>query len=173
MESSSNCGRILRFGIEKGELERVKTGWYKFKGTGSSMQAQKDKKQKRRLSAKQLSRLKTLENEMLYLAFKSKLEQLNPDSDIEHLIDRTLEPEEALHYIKKGHPEVRIYEYREQTFEDQFREYLENLGITNLANQDLIISRADTEPFTEDELKAFAAAARSALQEPPTLADLR
>lgn len=167
--SASNCGRVLREAIENGQLQRIKAGWYRFKSIEQQKEpASTDNKKKRHVSKKRLSMLKTLENEMLYLNFKSKLEKLNPDKDIEQLIDRTLEPEEALNDIKKKHPDIQIYEYKEQSFEDQFKEYLESIGITDPANQQLAITRMQIDPLSEEELKAFALTLQSALQEPPS-----
>lgn len=105
---------------------------------------------------------------MLYFNFLAKLERLNPDRDIEQLVNRDLEPEEALKDLGKRYPDLQIFQQGELNIEAEFREYLNGIGITNKDNQALIISRMENEPFSEDQLTAFSETLQSALQEQPT-----
>lgn len=175
--SSAKTGRILRKGIETNDLHRVREGWYAFTKT---MPQENERNSlgiishaRRAITEKQRSKLRTLQNNMLYLNFKAKLERLNPDKDIEQLIDRNLEPEEALNELKRRYPDLQTFQKDERSVEAEFREYLESLGITNRDNQDLIISRMNSEPLSEEQLTAFAAALHSALQEPWTVTNPR
>jgi hypothetical protein len=103
----------------------------------------------RTLDKKRRESLRTLENPLLYHNFKEKLERLNPDADIESLIDKTQEPEEALFDIKKKHPEIDIgLKSESQTAE--FRQFLDDMGITNERVQNLIAM--EDNPLSESEL---------------------
>jgi hypothetical protein len=100
------------------------------------------------ISKERRAMLKTLENPLLYHNFKKRLEKLNPDLDVESLIDSTLEPEEALFDIKRKHPEVNIG--LKAGAEDGFREFLDEFGITNEKVQNLVAMQPN--PLSDDEL---------------------
>ena len=158
--SSAKTGRILRSGLEVNKLHRIREGWYAFMSVAMvqpEVKATTIKHSSRRsISVKQRSRLRTLQNNMLYLNFKAKLERLNPDRDIEQLIDRDLEPQEALEDLKKKYPDLIMYEETERDIEEEFKEYLSSIGIENSKIQDLIVLKMEQDPFTNEELKTFA-----------------
>ncbi|AIF83729.1 hypothetical protein NTE_01668 [Candidatus Nitrososphaera evergladensis SR1] len=67
-----------------------------------------ENKQKRSLSEKRRSVLKTPRNPLLFFNFVRKLNELNPEPIDEELIDRDLEPQEALNELKKRHPDLAV-----------------------------------------------------------------
>lgn len=168
--SCSKTGRILTSAIGAGELQRLKTGLYSFIPR-DKVQDIVSIKPKRKVSEKRLSVLKTLENPLLYYNFVRKMDELNPGIFDEQLIDRKLEPDEALKDLKRKHPDLHIYEPKELNFQQDVRDYLSNLGIDIANVQDLVIARMDSEnPFTEDELMSFAHAQHVAIKDlPPSL----
>src|ERR1041385_7022411 len=90
----------------------------------------------RKISRQQKAHLQSLENPLLYANFKKKLERLNPDVDIDSIIDRTLEPEEAIGEIKRHNPEINIgLNNHEGT---DFREWLDEMGIEDHKFQNLV-----------------------------------
>jgi hypothetical protein len=103
----------------------------------------------RTLDRKRRESLRSLENPLLYKSFKEKLEKLNPESDIESLIDKTLEPDEALFDIKKHHPEIDIG-LKEGSQTAEFREFLDQMGISNKRVQDLVMM--EDNPLSQEEL---------------------
>jgi hypothetical protein len=93
----------------------------------------------------------TLENPLLYKKFLVTVEKLNPDLDIDpEVIDRTMEYDEALNFLKEIYPNLRIDKKSKSELE-QFREYLDEKGIDERKVQNLII-QDDKQPFTEDDL---------------------
>lgn len=161
--SLAKTGRILRSGIDTNNLYRIREGWYAFK-TSAKCQTNINTPNtkpalKRSISEKQRSSLRILQDNMLYLNFKAKLERLNPGKDIEQLINRDLEPQEALEDLHRKYPNLIIFNEVERDFRVEFRDYLSFLGIENTQIQDPVIARMESDnPFTEDELKAFAQA---------------
>jgi hypothetical protein len=134
---------------------RKKDGRFYPKGQGagapivmpSSMSSQR-RAWKRTVDKKHLASLKTLENPMLYSNFIKKMEKLNGSFD-EQLVDRTLEPEEALLDLKRKHPDLDIgLKSQDQTAE--FRQFLDDMGIENEKVQNLIAM--DPNPLSEQEL---------------------
>lgn len=113
--------------------------------------AGQDHKRTRNLSRKQRARLSTLENPLLYSNFVKKLERLNPDFDLQ-LIDRTLEPEEALMDLKRRYPELDIG--LKENEGAQFREFLDEYGISNTRIQNLVAMQEP--PLSEDELATLS-----------------
>ena len=105
--------------------------------------------QKRVITRKERARLSTLENPLLWSNFVKKLGKLNPDFDFEQLVDRTLEPEEAMMDMKKKYPHLDIG-LREQDKSAGFREFLDDFGISNTKVQNMIAM--DPNPFSEQEL---------------------
>ncbi|WP_148681170.1 hypothetical protein [Candidatus Nitrososphaera gargensis] len=99
------------------------------------------------------ARLSTLENPLLYSNFVKKLEKLNPDIFDPDWIDRTLEPEEALLDLKRKHPELDIGLKEKEQIEG-FREFLDEIGITNERLQNMIAM--EDSPLSEDELNQLA-----------------
>lgn len=165
--SPSKTGRILNQALKDGKLERPTMGVYIF--ASNEVHAHQDGpqsqpfKQRRKLSEKQRNTMRTLRVEMLYLNFKHKLEKLNPDKDIDSLINRDLEVEEALNDIKRKNPDIQICEPTEFDYLKEFRNYLDSLGIDNPKVQDLVIARMESDnPFSEEELKAFGQAQKVA-----------
>lgn len=106
----------------------------------------------RTTSKKERARLSSLENPLLYANLKNKLEKLNPGEDIESLIDRSLEPEEALFDIKKHHPEINIGLNEHEGV--PFRDMLDDLGIEDHKVQNLV-AKEDI-PLTTDEINTLA-----------------
>jgi hypothetical protein len=116
--------------------------------TYAAIQKSRRPRMKRILARKERARLSTLQNEMIYRPFLEKLKKLNEDFD-EQLIDRTLEPHEALMALKRKHPHISIG----LTTDDQaagFREFLEDFGITNAKVQNMIAM--EDNPLSEQEL---------------------
>ena len=99
---------------------------------------------------KEKAKMRTLENPLLYHNFKAKLEKLNPGKDIEQLISRSLEPEEALLDIKRRYPDVDIGLQGTDDKGAEFRQFLDDFGIDNIRIQNLIA--LDPVPFTDQEL---------------------
>src|SRR5712692_5167337 len=93
--------------------------------------------QKRIITRKERARLSTLENPLLWSNFLKKLSKLNPGFDFEQLVDRTMEPEEAIMDLKKKHPDLDIG-LREQDKSAGFREFLDDFGISNTKVQNMI-----------------------------------
>lgn len=111
----------------------------------------------RTIAKSRLATLKTLENPLLWSNFKKKYEALNPDFDLDSFTDRTLEPEEALKELMLKHPGfVATDKPNEIDFKAEFRQDLEDRGITNEKVQNLI-AKAD-DPLTEDEIAEVAGA---------------
>lgn len=108
------------------------------------------------LARKRLAALKTLENPLLWSNFLKKYEKLNPEFDFENEVDRQLEPEEAIHEIKKRHPDFDAGDGSDTDYKAEFREDLENKGITNEKVQNLIVK--DDNPLSEEELAEVAGA---------------
>lgn len=117
--------------------------------TFTELQAQ-NKTRTRMISKEERARLQTLENPMLYKKVVTMLEELNPDRDIESLIDKTLEPTEAIFDLKKKHPEIDIGLRHKDNVPSQFREFLDEHGIENKKVQDLV-AKANP-PLSEQEL---------------------
>ena len=92
--SPAKAGRILRKGLETKELTRLREGRYVFTT------------RERIITEKQRSKLKTLQNNILYLNFKAKLERLNPARDIEQLY--TSSCESCLEIVNQMQPESVI-----------------------------------------------------------------
>lgn len=115
--------------------------------TFQSLQRQEPAR-KRLITRAERSRLATLENPLLWSNFKKKLEKLNPDFDLE-VVDRSLEPEEVLLDLKRKYPELDIgLKDREQA--EGFREFLDEMGITNIKLQNMIAM--EDNPLSEQEL---------------------
>lgn len=171
----------LACGIKQGIVRRERLGHYVFldkPGKAGQVAESQDmdkvpknharalKSRTGSLSRRQRDSMRTLNNDLLFFCFKRKLEALNPDGIDETVIDRSLEPHEALMALKKKHPEIRIYpEDANPDFVEEFREYLGSIGVENERVQDLVIARMEADPFTEQELKAFADALKAS-QEP-------
>jgi hypothetical protein len=97
----------------------------------------------------------TLENPLLYKKFLATVERLNPDIDIDpEVIDRTMEYDEALNFLKEIYPNLRIDKKSKSELE-QFREYLDEKGIDKRRVQNLII-QDDNHPYTEDDLNEIS-----------------
>lgn len=111
----------------------------------------------RTVSRKRLATLKTLENPLLWANFLKKYEKLNPEFDFENEVDRQLEPEEALNQIKKKHSHFDTGEStKDNDFKAEFREDLENRGISSEKVQNLIAK--DERPLSEEEIAEVAGA---------------
>src|SRR2546422_9865758 len=122
----------------------------------SSVRAQKGT-WTRTITKKHLSKLRTLENPLLWSNFLKNYEPLNQDFDFENEVDRTLEPEEALNEIKKRHPHFDAGDKEKGSqYRAAFREDLENRGIDNTKVQNLIVQ--DLNPLTEEEISKVAGA---------------
>lgn len=167
--SPAKTGRILRTGIERNELHRVRDGWYAFTTSSLPPSDNNDSKMrsaKRAISEKQRSKLRTLQNSMLYMNFVRKLKELNPEGLDEHLINRDMEPGEALNDLKKRYPNLILFKEKDRDFKEEFREYLATIGIDSHNIQDLVIARMEGDnPFNETELKLFAQAQRVTAEE--------
>lgn len=101
---------------------------------------------------------------MLYMNFIRKLRELNTEGIDEQLINHDLEPEEALNDLKKRYPHLQVFEEELRDFKEEFREYLATIGIDSPNIQDLVIARIESDnPFSEEELKAFAHAQTAAV----------
>lgn len=97
--------------------------------------------------------MSTLQNEMLFQNFIKKVEKLNPDSDIDpEIIDRTLEPDEALMALKKMSPDLNIGLAKDAGA--GFREFLDDYGISNKRVQNLVAMLQV--PLSEQELGQLA-----------------
>jgi hypothetical protein len=157
--STWTAGRILNKAIDEGKLKRLKQGEFTFDSHTASSSKPQNKK-KRNISEKHRSHLRTLQNPVLYLNFMRKLKALNPEGIDEQLIDRNLEPQEALNDLKKKYPNLILYKYEEERdIFEEFRGYLDELGIDNPKVQELVVARMESaDPFTDEELKAFAKA---------------
>ena len=105
----------------------------------------------RHYTQKEKDRLRTLENPLLFANFVKKLEELNPDFDIEE-IDRSLEPEEALMDLKRKHQELDIGLWEGK--HEGFREFLDEMGITNEKVQNLVAQQDS--PLSEEELQTLS-----------------
>jgi hypothetical protein len=81
-----------------------------------------------------------LENPLLYKKFLATVERLNPDLDIDpEVIDRTMEYDEALNFLKEVYSNLRIDKKSKGELE-QFRDYLQSdFGIDEHRVQNLII----------------------------------
>lgn len=131
---------------------------FKVKPKGTSRQSlsrlqSQNKGRRRLLTREERGRMRTLENPLLYSNFVKKLEKLNPDTFDEQLIDRTLEPEEALLDIVRRHPEINIGA-KEKSVTENFRDFLSDMGIDNPKVQNLVAMNKD--PLTQDELNQLA-----------------
>lgn len=113
-----------------------------------SQVAGQDSKRTYLLTRKQRVKLSTLENQLLYSNFMKKITKLNPDFDTE-VIDRSLEPEEALLDLKKKYPELDIG-LKAGTPAEGFRDFLDDMGITNEKLQNMIAK--EDNPLSEEEL---------------------
>jgi hypothetical protein len=166
-------GHFLRKAIERKTLRRLRKGEFTFdaieepalESNNASNSPLAENKQKRNLSEKRRSVLKTLQNPLLFFNFVRKLNVLNPEPIDEELINRDLEPQEALNDLKKKYPNLIVYKEEERDFIQEFRNYLESIGIDSPKIQDLVIARMEDDAFSEAELKAFARAQRLAVQQ--------
>lgn len=108
----------------------------------------------RLVSAKQRNRMRTLENEMLWQNFIKRMEKLNPDIEIDfEVVDRTLEPDEALMQLRRHYPDLNIG-LKDKGASAQFREFLDEFGITNSRVQSLVAMQDP--PLSEQELAELA-----------------
>ena len=105
--------------------------------------------QRRVITRKERARLATFENPLLWSNFVKKLSKLNPDFDFGQLVDRTLEPEEAIMDLKKKYPDLDIG-LKEQDKSAGFREFLDDFGITNAKVQNM--TAMDPNPLSEQEI---------------------
>lgn len=96
------------------------------------------------------SGLSTLQNPLLFAKLKKKIENVNPDFDLEH-IDRNLEYEEAVNDLQSKHG-LSLSPQRAPMAE--FRSYLSDRGISAPRLQNLIMS-ADA-PASEASLDNLA-----------------
>ena len=95
------------------------------------------------------------------------LQRLNGDSFDAEMLDRTLERSEALHTLKRQHPRILIYGPNSRQWKEDYRDYLAELGLTNKKQQDLVISRMESdEPYTDAEILAIVKASSAAQEEP-------
>lgn len=111
---------------------------------------------RRMVSRKRVATLKTLENPLLWANFLKKYEKLNPEFDFENEVDRQLEPEEAVNQLRKKHPRFQTGDSTTDDFKAEFREDLENRGISNEKVQNLIAK--DERPLSEEEIAEVAGA---------------
>jgi hypothetical protein len=172
--SAWTIGHIISKAIKRKALRRLRKGEFTFDmieeapsddDSNVSYASSRDKKQKRNFSNKRRSVLRTLENPLLFFNFVRKLNELNPSPVDEEIIDRTLEPQEALNELKKRYPDLITFKEENRDFLQEFRDYLICIGIDNAKVQDLVIARMESDDaFSEDELKAFARAQQSAIQ---------
>lgn len=171
--SAWTVGHILGKAIERKTLRRLRKGEFTFDAIEEPASESNDannlplaeNKQKRSLSEKRRSVLKTLQNPLLFFNFVRKLNELNPESIDEELINRDLEPQEALNDLKKKYPNLIVYKQEDRDFIQEFRNYLESIGIESPKIQDLVIARMEEDAFSEAELKAFARAQTVATQQ--------
>lgn len=104
---------------------------------------------KHSLSKSRKAELRTLENPMLYANFIKKLEKMNPDKFDPQMVNPTLEPEEALMELKRKHPHLDIG-LKAANESAGFREFLDDMGISNEKVQNLIAM--EDNPLSEEEL---------------------
>lgn len=165
--SAWTIGHVIGKAIERGTLRRLRKGEFTFdaieetasESNYESHVSSVENRQKRSLSEKRRSVLKTLRNPLLFFNFVRKLNELNPEPIDEELINCDLEPQEALNDLKKRYPNLIVYKEENRDFLEEFRDYLTSIDINNPKIQDLVIAKMESdEPYSESELKMFAKA---------------
>lgn len=132
---------------------RRKDGHFYRKDSGVSSRtfaavAAQDRQRSRLITRAERARLATLENPLLYSNFIKKMEKLNPSFD-EQLVDKSLEPEEALMDLKRKYPELDIG-LKTEGQSAEFRAFLDDFGITNEKVQNMVAMEPN--PLSDEEL---------------------
>jgi hypothetical protein len=80
-----------------------------------------------------------------------------------------MEPKEAFGDLKKKWPGLIIYgkSVKDEDYREEYRSYLESLGLTNKSQQDLVISRmASDDPYTDAQILSIVNATNGVQEEP-------